>query len=101
MRAILAVHREFHIINDALAVVSLAFSGPGKSAVRIHILHLSFAGLTFDQVVVLDVLGLLCKDKIVIDRCLHHVLVDLLRVDLVIALRVKGHSLGAFLIKME
>ena len=101
MRAIFAVYCEFHIINGALAVVSLAFSWPGKSAVLIHILHLGLAGLTFDQIVILNVLGLLRKDEVVIDRCLHHVLVDLLRVDLVVALRVKSHSLGAFLIKME
>jgi hypothetical protein len=69
--------------------------------VLVNVLHLGLVGLTFDQVVILHILSLLREDEIVINRGLHHVFVDLLGVDLIVSLGIKGQRLGALVIKME
>jgi len=81
MEAFLAVNRQLDIIELAYNfsfIVHLALTRTCESAVLIKILHLSLAGIT-DKVVILDILGLLGEDKVVIDRSLHHILEDLVR----------------------
>lgn len=103
MEGIFAVYSQLDIGELALSIiVEFTLTWPRESAVFVDILHLSLAGIAIDQVVILDVLGLLGEDKVVIDRGLHHVLVDLL--DIVfssIIERVEGEGLRFALINME